>query len=73
MWSLIVFTFATRGAASATVATLEFSTEQLCLIAAREPSANGTDHFILRLRGSGGTYTYENLDGHTRRRQIQGR
>lgn len=39
MWSLIVFTLATSGAASATVSTLEFSTEQLCLIASRELQA----------------------------------
>jgi len=36
MWSLIVFTLATSGAASATVTTLDFATEQLCLIASRE-------------------------------------
>jgi hypothetical protein len=39
MWSLIVFTFATSGAASGTVTTLEFGTQQLCLIAARELQA----------------------------------
>ena len=39
MWALIVFTLATSGAASATVTTLEFSTEQLCLIASRELQA----------------------------------
>ena len=38
MWVLIMFTFATTGAAS-TVTTLEFSTQQLCLIAAREIEA----------------------------------
>jgi hypothetical protein len=36
MWALVIFTFATTGAATATVATLEFSTQQLCLEAARE-------------------------------------
>jgi len=39
MWSLIVFTLATSGAASATVTTLDFATEQLCLIASRELQA----------------------------------
>jgi hypothetical protein len=39
MWSLVLFTFATTGAASGTVSTLEFGTEQLCLIAARELEA----------------------------------
>jgi hypothetical protein len=34
-----MFTFATSGAASATVTTLEFSTQQLCLIAARDIQA----------------------------------
>jgi hypothetical protein len=36
MWALVIFTFATTGAASGTVTTLEFSTQQLCLEAARE-------------------------------------
>src|SRR4030081_2402715 len=39
MWALVVFTFATSGAASGTVTTLEFNTQQLCLIAARELDA----------------------------------
>jgi hypothetical protein len=39
MWALVIFTFATSGAASGTVTTLEFSTQQLCLIAARELEA----------------------------------
>jgi hypothetical protein len=36
MWALVIFTFATTGAAAGTVTTLEFGTEQLCLEAARE-------------------------------------
>jgi hypothetical protein len=36
MWALVIFTFATTGAASGTVTTLEFGTQQLCLEAARE-------------------------------------
>jgi hypothetical protein len=36
MWALVIFTFATTGAASGTVTTLQFSTQQLCLEAARE-------------------------------------
>ena len=36
MWALVIFTFATTGAPSGTVTTLEFSTQQLCLEAARE-------------------------------------
>ena len=36
MWALVLFTFATSGAASGTVTTLQFDTEQLCLIGARE-------------------------------------
>ena len=36
MWALVIFTFATTGSASGTVTTLEFSTQQLCLEAARE-------------------------------------
>jgi hypothetical protein len=39
MWALVIFTFATSGAASGTVTTLEFGTQQLCLIAARELEA----------------------------------
>jgi len=39
MWALVIFTFATSGAASGTVTTLEFGTQQLCLIAARELDA----------------------------------
>jgi hypothetical protein len=39
MWSLVIFTFATSGAASGTVTTLAFDTQQLCLIAARELEA----------------------------------
>ena len=38
MWVLVLFTFATTGASS-TVTTLEFNTQQLCLIAAREIEA----------------------------------
>ena len=36
MWALIIFTVATSGAPSGTVATLEFATQQLCLIAERQ-------------------------------------
>ena len=36
MWALVLFTFATSGAASGTVTTLQFDTEQLCFIGARE-------------------------------------
>jgi hypothetical protein len=36
MWSLIVLIFATSSVASATVTTLEFSTQQLCQMALRE-------------------------------------
>jgi len=36
MWSLIILVFATSNVASATVTTLEFSTEQLCQMAVRE-------------------------------------
>lgn len=36
MWALVLFTFATSGAATGTVTTLEFQTQQLCLIAVRE-------------------------------------
>jgi hypothetical protein len=39
MWALVIFTFATSSIASATVTTLEFNTQQLCLIAARELDA----------------------------------
>ena len=39
MWVLVMFTFATSGAASGAVTTLEFSTQQLCLVAARELQA----------------------------------
>ena len=39
MWALVLFTFASTSVASATVTTLEFSTQQLCLIAARELQA----------------------------------
>jgi hypothetical protein len=39
MWALVIFTFATSGAASGTVTTLEFNTQQLCLIASRELAA----------------------------------
>jgi hypothetical protein len=53
MWALVLFTFATTGAASATVTTLEFSTEQLCLIAARELQA------LTKPIVSGGVARYE--------------
>ena len=36
MWALVIFTFAISGAASGTVTTMEFATQQLCLMAARE-------------------------------------
>ena len=36
MWALVIFTLATSSAASATVTTLEFNTQQLCLMASRE-------------------------------------
>jgi hypothetical protein len=36
MWALVIFTFATSSVASATMTTLEFNTEQLCLMAVRE-------------------------------------
>jgi hypothetical protein len=36
MWALVIFTFAISSIASATVTTLEFNTQQLCLMAARE-------------------------------------
>jgi hypothetical protein len=36
---MVIFTFATITAASATVTTLEFNTQQLCLVAARELEA----------------------------------
>jgi hypothetical protein len=39
MWALVLFTFATSAAASGTVTTLEFDTQQLCLVAARELQA----------------------------------
>jgi hypothetical protein len=39
MRTLVLFTFATTGVASGTVTTLEFSTQQFCLIAARELQA----------------------------------
>jgi hypothetical protein len=41
MWALVIFTFATSSVASATVTTLEFNTQQLCLMAAREFDAHG--------------------------------
>jgi hypothetical protein len=34
MWALVIFTFATSSIASATVTTLEFNAQQLCLMAA---------------------------------------
>ena len=39
MWALVIFTFATSSAATGTVTTLEFNTQQLCLMAARELQA----------------------------------
>ena len=42
MWSLIILVFATSNVASATVTTLEFSTEQLCQMAVRELDDNLT-------------------------------
>jgi hypothetical protein len=56
MWVLVLFTFATTGAASGTVTTLEFSTQQLCLIAARELQA------LTKPVISGGLARYEVVD-----------
>jgi hypothetical protein len=36
MWALVIFTFAISSVTSATVTTLEFNTQQLCLMAVRE-------------------------------------
>ena len=36
MWALVIFTFATSSVASVTVTTLEFNTQQLCLMTVRE-------------------------------------
>ena len=36
MWSLVIFTIATSGAASTTVTAVEFETQHLCLIAERQ-------------------------------------
>jgi putative exporter of polyketide antibiotics len=36
MWALVIFTFATSSVASATMTTLEFNTQQLCLMAVQE-------------------------------------
>jgi len=36
MWTLVIFTIATSGPASSTVASLEFATQQLCLMAERQ-------------------------------------
>ena len=33
MWALVIFTIATTGPASSTVTSIEFATQQLCLIA----------------------------------------
>jgi hypothetical protein len=32
MWALVIFTIATTGAATSTVTTIQFATQQLCLI-----------------------------------------
>ena len=39
MWVFVIFTFATSSVATGTVTTLEFNTQQLCLIASRELQA----------------------------------
>jgi hypothetical protein len=36
MWALVIFTIATSGTPSGTVATLTFATQHLCLIAERQ-------------------------------------
>ena len=36
MWALVIFTIATSGTPSGTVYSLEFATQQLCLIAERQ-------------------------------------
>ena len=36
MWALVIFTIATTGAATSTVTTIQFATQQLCLIAERQ-------------------------------------
>lgn len=36
MWALVIFTIATTGAPTSTVTTMEFATQQLCLIAERK-------------------------------------
>ena len=36
MWTLVIFTIATTGPAASTVASLEFATQHLCLIAERQ-------------------------------------
>jgi hypothetical protein len=36
MWALVIFTIATTGPAASTVASLEFATQHLCLIAERQ-------------------------------------
>lgn len=47
MWALVIFTFATSGAAASTVTTIAFNSEQLCDAAAEElldqtePVSNG--------------------------------
>ena len=39
MWVFVIFTFATSSVATGTVTTLEFNTQQLCLMASRELQA----------------------------------
>ena len=44
MWALVIFTIATTGPASSTVTSIEFGTQQLCLIAEQKlkvPGAHG--------------------------------
>jgi hypothetical protein len=36
MWALVIFTIATTGASASTEASLQFETQQLCLIAERQ-------------------------------------
>jgi hypothetical protein len=63
MWSLIIVVFATSSVASATVTTLEFSTEQLCQMAG---FVFGECHFrgLTRLRSLMGCYSSRCRNGH---------
>jgi hypothetical protein len=36
MWALVIFIIATTGASASTVTSIEFATQQLCLIAERQ-------------------------------------